>query len=128
MSELLTLKNHYESIKADAEKNLQNIERLIGKEAELAKNGQLAVSTDRPAIGTFLKTKDVQKVIMSIDGTFSTRDVQNTIDRSYPGKTHIGKSVIANTLIKLIKEKKLEYVEKRSGQTPATYRKVSRRN
>jgi hypothetical protein len=77
-------------------------------------------------IGRFLKSKDIEKAILSIDGVFSAKDVPAAVEKMFPGKIHYGKSVIPNALIKLERANKLEYVERRSGQTPATYRRIGK--
>lgn len=80
-----------------------------------------------PIVGTFLKSRDVEKAILSIDGVFYAKDVPAAIGRMFPGKYHHSKSAIPNALNKLTKiEKKLEYVEEKSGQSPASYRRKTK--
>jgi hypothetical protein len=123
MNQLKQMKAHFEAVIADAQRKLKNVEELLRDEPVSSDNGE----NDKPSVplvGTFLKSKDIEKAILSINGVFYAKDVPDTIRNMFPGKIHYGKAVIPNALNKLTnKVKKLEYVEPRSGQSPASYRR-----
>jgi DNA-binding protein len=121
-----------------------HMKELLLKEAELKR--QLKVIQDALAIlndggtslGTeptvdsvmdrraFLKSEDIENVILGIEGNFSKADVVPAIARKFPEKVHYKDSAIAAALFKLTEGKsaRLKVIQKRRGRTPAIYCKI----
>jgi hypothetical protein len=112
-------------------KELQVAIEDLEQRLKILKQAQAVLEQPLPNVGKgkpiHLESEDIEKIILTMDGNFSAQKIPAAINREYPQKVYYSKNAIPSALYKLVaKEKAIEYVSKRKGRTPATYRVIKR--
>lgn len=98
-----------------------NIQEKYGKNGKDSGHEKNATSITR---GSFLDSDEIEAAILSINGNFKLKDIEEAASSMFSNK-RVSRNAISTVLLKLIGEKKLEYVRERSGRTPAIYCKMA---